>query len=534
MQISETLNEGLKRAYTVVVPAADLARKLDEQIGIVAKTIRMPGFRPGKVPANVVRKLHGAALTGQVLEEAVQEGSQKVLEENKLRPALQPKIEVTKYEPESDLEFTMDLEILPDVTVPDLSGLKLDKWVIPVEDKDVNEAVERLASQQKSYEDAPEGHVAADGDALIIDFVGKLDGVEFEGGKGEDTQLELGSGMFIPGFEEQLVGVKAGDEKTITVTFPAEYPAENLAGKETTFDVTVKKVQVAKPVEINDEMAKNFGLESLESLKDILKSQIENEHNALTRTFMKRKLLDALAATHDFPVPQGMVDAEFEQIWAQLEREAGDNEEEKAKLEAEKEDYRNIAVRRVRLGLLLSEIGQANNIQITQAEMNRLIAQEAQRYPGQQQEVIKFFTENAMAAAQLRAPLYEEKVVDFILEKAELTEKTVSREELTKALEADEDSAEAAPAEEAPKKKAAKPKAKKAEATEAEAEAKAEEAPAAEVKAEKAPAKPKAKAKKAEAKTEGKAEAKAEADAEEAPAKPKRKTSTKASSKKAE
>lgn len=503
MQISETLNEGLKRAYTVVVPAADLARKLDEQIGIVAKTIRMPGFRPGKVPANVVRKLHGAALTGQVLEEAVQEGSQKVLEENKLRPALQPKIEVTKYEPEADLEFTMNLEVLPEVAVPDLSGLKLEKWTIPVEDKDVDAAVERLASQQKSFEDAPEGHAAANGDAIIIDFVGKLDGVEFEGGKGEDTQLELGSGMFIPGFEEQLLGVKAGDEKTITVTFPAEYPAENLAGKETTFDVTVKKVQVSKPVEINDEMAKNFGLEGLESLKDILKSQIEREHNALTRTFLKRKLLDALAATHDFAVPETMVEAEFEQIWAQLEREAGDNEEEKAKLEAEKEDYRNIAVRRVRLGLLLSEIGQANNIQITQAEMNRLIAQEAQRYPGQQQQVVKFFTENAMAAAQLRAPLYEEKVVDFILEKAELIEKTVSREELTQALEADDDSKSS---EEAPKKKASKPKAKKAEKAEGDA-APAEEA------AEAAPA---------------------EAAAEEAPAKPKRKTATKASSKKAE
>jgi len=517
MQISETLNEGLKRAYTVVVPAADLSRKLDEQIGTVAKTIRMPGFRPGKVPTSLVRKVHGAALTGQVLEEAVQEGSQKVLEENKLRPALQPKIEVTKYEPESDLEFTMDLEILPDVAVPDLSGLKLEKWVIPVEDKEVDEAVERLASQQKAFEDAPKNHKAANGDAVVIDFVGKLNGEPFEGGKGEDTQLELGSGMFIPGFEEQLVGVKAGEEKTITVTFPAEYPAENLAGKETTFDVTVKKVQTAKPVEINDELAKNFGLESLESLKEILKSQIEREHNGLTRTYLKRKLLDALAATHDFPVPEGMVEAEFQQIWAQLEREAGDNEEEKAKLEAEKEEYRNIAVRRVRLGLLLSEIGQANNIQITQAEMNRLIAQEAQRYPGQQEQVVKFFQQNQMAAAQLRAPLYEEKVVDFILGQIEVTEKSVTREELTQALESDDETTSAKPADEAPKKKASKSKAKKTEAETEEAEAPAEAAPA----------KPKAKAK-------AKAEPEAEAGAEEAPAKPKKKAPAKASSKKAE
>lgn len=503
MQISETLNEGLKRAYTVVVPAADLSRKLDEQIGIVAKNIRMPGFRPGKVPASLVRKVHGQALTGQVLEEAIQESSQKVLEENKLRPAMQPKIEVTKYEENSDLEFKMDLEILPEVAVPDLSGLKLEKWVVSVEETEVDEAVERLASQQKSFEDAPEDHAAANGDAVIIDFVGKLDGEPFEGGKGEDTQLELGSGMFIPGFEDQLIGVKAGDERTITVTFPEAYPVDHLKGREATFDVTVKQVKTAKPVEINDELAKNFGLESLQSLRDILKSQIEREHNSLTRTYLKRKLLDALAATHDFPVPEGMVEAEFQQIWAQLEREAGDNEEEKAKLEAEKDEYRAIAVRRVRLGLLLSEIGQANNVQITQAEMNRLIAQEAQRYPGQQQQVVKYFQENPVAAAQLRAPLYEEKVVDFILGQVEVTEKTVTREELTKALESDDDSASAKPAEEAPKKKAAKPKAKKAETIEA-------------------------------AEGEAAAETPAAAEGEEAAAKPKKKTSSKASSKKAE
>lgn len=491
MRISETLNEGLKRGYAVVVPAADLAKKIDEQISSVAHSIRMPGFRPGKVPPSLIRKVHGPALMGQALEQAVQEGSQKILADKQLRPAMQPKIEITKYEEDSDLEFTINLEILPQVASPDLGSLALERWAISVDDAAVDEAVQRLADQQKSFEDAVKTHKAATGDAVIIDFVGKLDGEPFEGGKGEDIQLELGSGMFIPGFEDQLVGAKAGDERTVTVTFPENYQVKYLKGREAVFDVVVKSVKTAKAVTVDDDLAKNLGLESLGALRDILKSQVERDNDALSRTYLKRKLLDALAASHDFDVPESMVEAEFEQIWAQLQREIGDDAEELAKLEADRDEYRGIAVRRVRLGLLLSEIGQAHNVQITQAEMGRLIAQEANKYPGQQAEVAKYFQENPMASAQLRAPLYEEKVVDFILTKATVTDKKVSRDALLKAIQEEED-AEAASS--SGKKAPAKAKASKASAEKEQPAKKA--APKAEKAKPEAPEgdKPKAKA----------------------------------------
>jgi trigger factor len=470
MKITETLNEGLKREYAIVVAAADLDKKLDQQVADVAKKIRMPGFRPGKVPLNLVKKMHGKSMTGDVLQAAINEGSQKAITDNKLRPAVQPKIDVVKYEESSDLEFKMELEILPDVPPVSFDGVKLEKLVVPVVDSEVEESLKRLADQQKNFETADAKHKAKNGDAVIIDFLGKVDGVAFEGGKGEAVQLELGSGMFIPGFEEQLVGVKAGDEKVLDVNFPADYQAETLKGKAATFDVTVKEVKTAKPVEINEDMAKNFGLESLDKLKELLKSQLEREHEGLTRTFMKRKLLDALAGDHDFAVPASMVEAEFEQIWSQLQQEVGGDEAEKAKLEAERDDYRAIAERRVRLGLILSDVGQKANVQISPQEMNRLITQEAMKYRGQEQQVMKFFQENAMASAQLRAPLYEEKVVDHILTLIETTERHVTKEELEAAIQ--DESTDAKPAAK-PEKKASKTKAK-AEEAEPAAEAGAE------------------------------------------------------------
>lgn len=461
MKITETLSDGLKRAYDVVIPASELESRLDVEVANVAKKIRMPGFRPGKVPLNLVKKMHGKSLTGQVLEAAINEGSQKVIADNMLRPALQPKVDVVKYEEASDLEFKMELEILPDVPPVSFDGIKLEKLVVPVADSEVEEALTKLAAQQKNFETADAKRKAATGDALIIDFLGKLDGVPFEGGKGEAVQLELGSGMFIPGFEEQLVGAKAGDERLLTVTFPDNYQAENLKGKAATFDVVVKEVKTAKPVEVNEEFAKNFGLDSLDKLKELLKGQLEREHDGLTRTYLKRKLLDSLAGDHDFPVPVSMVDAEFEQIWRQLEQEVAGDEAEKAKLEAERDDYRAIAVRRVRLGLILSEVGQKANVQINQQEMNRLITQEAMKYRGQEQQVMKFFQENAMAAAQLRAPLYEEKVVDHILTLVETAERTVTKDELEAAIQ--DESTDTKPSVEKPKK-AAKSKAKSDEA----------------------------------------------------------------------
>jgi trigger factor len=459
----------------------------------------MPGFRPGKVPANLVKKMHGPALHQEALNTTVQEAVQKVIGDHKLRPAMQPQIALGEgYEQGKDAELTVNLEILPAVEVPALDGLALEKLVVPVSDAEVDEAVARIASQQKSFEDAKKGKKAETGDQLIIDFVGKLDGVEFDGGKADDAALELGSGRFIPGFEEQLVGAKAGDEKTITVTFPADYPAENLKGKDATFDITVKAVKVAAETKVDEDFAKSLGLEGLDQLKGLLRGQLEQETAGQTRTQMKRALLDILAAGHDFDVPPSMVEAEFQQIWAQLQREAQNEPDPAAALkeiESEHDDYRSIAVRRVRLGLLLSEIGQANGVEVSQQEMSMLVTQAAQQYRAEdRQRFVEFIQQDPLAAAQLRAPLYEDKVVDFLFDKATVTEREVTREELQAAIEA-EDTAPA-PAKKAPAKKAAPKK-----------EAKAEDKPAKE-------AKPKAEKKAAEPKAE-----KAEAAAKKAPAK---------------
>ena len=315
MQIVETTNEGLKRAYTVKIPAKDIAAKIDGEVAKITPQVRMPGFRPGKVPANLVRKMHGPALHQEALNTTVREAMDQLLAKHKLRPAMQPEVSLGEgYEEGKDAELTVAIEVLPAITVPSFDGLALEKLVVEASEAEVDEQVARLASGAKSFTDAKKGKKAETGDQLIIDFVGKLDGVEFEGGKAEDAALEIGSGRFIPGFEEQLVGAKVGDEKTITVTFPADYPAENLKGKDATFDITVKAVKVAGETKIDDEFAKNLGLESLDQLKGLLRGQIEQELAGLTRTQMKRALLDQLAAGHDFDVPPSMVEAEFNQI----------------------------------------------------------------------------------------------------------------------------------------------------------------------------------------------------------------------------
>ncbi|MGI9376823.1 trigger factor [Altererythrobacter sp. FM1] len=517
MQINETTNDGLKRAYSVTIPASEIEAAITAEIKKIAPQVRMPGFRPGKVPANLVRKMHGDSIHAQVVNDTIKDAVDSLMRDKKLRPAMQPQIELGEgYDQGKDAELSVSLEVLPDLEAPATDGIKLERLTVPVADSEVDESLEKIASQQKSWKDAAKTKKAADGDQLIIDFVGKLDGVEFEGGKAEEAPLVIGSGQFIPGFEEQLTGAKAGDEKTITVTFPEDYPAEHLAGKETTFDVKVHKVQVEDETKIDEDFAKSLGLESLEQLRGLLKGQVEQELNGLTRTAMKRQLLDQLAAGHDFPVPPSMVDAEFEQIWQQLMQEAAREEDPKAameEIESEKDDYRKIAERRVRLGLLLSEIGQANGVQITQQEMSMLMQQAAQQYrPEDRDRFMELIRTNDMAAAQLRAPLYEDKVVDFLFEKAEITDREVTREELQAAIEADEDEAakpaakKKAPAKKAPAKKAA------AKADDAEADDKAEAKPA----AKKAPAK-KAPAKKAATKADDKAEAKPAA--KKAPAK---------------
>jgi trigger factor len=509
MQIVETANEGLKRAYTVKISAKDISARIEGEVKKIAPQLRMPGFRPGKVPANLVKKMHGPALHQEALNTSIREAMDQLVSEKQLRPAMQPDVSLGDgYEEGKDAELSVSLEVLPQIATPSLDGLKLEKLIVPVTDADVDAAVARFAAGQKSFTDAKKGRKAENGDQVLVDFVGRLDGVEFEGGKAENQPIELGAGRLIPGFEEQLLGVKAGEQKLIHVTFPDDYGAKELAGKEATFDITVHAVKVPSEQEINEDLAKNLGLESLDQLKNLLRAQLEQETAGLTRTQMKRALLDQLAAGHSFEVPPSMVEAEFSQIWEQLTHEASHEEDPEAALkeiEAEKDDYRAIAERRVRLGLLLSEIGQANGVEVTSQEMQMLVAQAAQQYrPEDRQRFAEFVRSDPMAAAQLRAPLYEDKVVDFLFDKAEVTEREVTREELQAAIEAEEGHVHGPGCghdhdhdhKPAAKKKAA-PK-KKAEAAPAE-EASADAAPAAEAKPAKKPAAKKAAAPKAEA-----------------------------------
>jgi len=511
MKTVETENEGLKRAYTLTIPAKDIDARVDGEIKRIAPTVRMPGFRPGKVPPNLIRKMHGEALMRDALNTAVQDGVQKLLTEKKIRPAMQPEVELDEsYETGKDAEIKVRLETLPDVPKPKIEGLKLERLTVETDEKAVDEQLKQLAASQTRYEDAKKGHKAAKGDQVVIDFAGKVDGVAFEGGTGEGMAVVLGSGQLIPGFEDQMIGLKVGDEKQLSVTFPDDYGAENLKGKPATFDIKVNAVKVAGETKIDDEFAKQLGLNDLDQLKGLLRDQQQQELNGLTRTHMKRRLLDQLAAGHDFDVPPSMVEAEYENIMAQLRHEASHEADPAAALkeiEGDAEEYRNIAIRRVRLGLLLSEIGAANGIDVTQQEMNRLIGQAAAQYqPKDREAFVRYVQQNPMAAAQLRAPLYEDKVVDFLFDKAEVSERSVSRDELEADLESEEghvhgpgcghDHAEAKPA----KKAAAKKPAAKKEAAPAKAEAKpAAKKAAAPAKAEKAEPK-KAAAKKAPAK----------------------------------
>ena len=439
----ETENQGLKRAFKLTIPAKDIDARVDQEVKRIAPQVRMPGFRPGKVPANLIRKMHGESLQQDALSASIQDGVQKLLADNKLRPAMQPQVELAEgYEPGKDAEVSVNLETLPDVPAPKIDGLKLERLTVEVDDAAVDEQLKQLASSQKRWDDAPAKHKAATGDQVVIDFVGKVDGVAFEGGTGNDMAVELGSNSLIPGFEDQIVGMKKGDERTIDVTFPEDYPAENLKGQAATFDITVKAVKVAGEVKLDDDFAKTLGLEGIDQLKGLLRDQQQQELNGLTRTHMKRRLLDQLAESHSFEVPPSMVDAEYQNIMRQLEHEAGheaDPEAAMKELREEEAEYRKIAERRVRLGLLLSEIGAANGVEITQQEMNRLIGQAAQQYqPKDRERFVQYIQQEPMAAAQLRAPLYEDKVVDFLFSKADVTDRTATRAEIEADLEAEE------------------------------------------------------------------------------------------------
>jgi len=504
MQIVETTHEGLKRGYTLKIPAGDIEARIDAEVQKVAPQVRMPGFRPGKVPANLIRKMHGEALHSDAFNAAVSESIDRLMRERQLRPAMQPKVDLGEgYAQGKDAELTVELEVLPEIQAPSIDGLALERLTVPVSDAQVDEALQTLAGNQKSYKDAPKTKKSAEGDQMVIDFVGRVDGVEFEGGKAEGAPLLLGSGQFIPGFEEQLTGLKAGDSKTITVTFPADYPAADLKAKTAEFDVTVQAVKVPGETRVDEDFAKSLGLDSLAKLKELVRAQLEQETAGLTRTQMKRQLLDRLAADHHFAVPPSMVEAEFDQIWQQLLAEVAKEEDPEAsrkEIEADKADYQRIAERRVRLGLLLSEIGQANGVEVTTQEMQMLLQQAAQQYrPEDRERFVEYVRSDAMAQAQLRAPLYEDKVVDFLFDKAEVTTREVTRAELEAAIEAEE-TVEAKPA--AKKVPAKKAPAKKPEAKKPEAKKEAAEKPAAKKApaAKAAPATKAAPAKKAEAK----------------------------------
>jgi trigger factor len=441
MEVTQTKAEGLSRTFAVKVPASELQAKLDERIEEIRPQMKLKGFRPGKVPASHVRKLYGQDLMGELINKLVTETNQKALEDNELRPAGQPDVQIdgdmeAVVKGQADLSYNMNVDVMPEFEPADVTKLTITRPVADVAQEQIDEALGRIAEQNTQYEARAKTAKAKDGDAVVMDFVGKIDGEAFEGGSAEQQTLVIGSGQFIPGFEDQLVGVKAGDEKDVTVTFPEEYGAADLAGKEAVFEVKVHEVRAPKTAEIDDEFAKGLGLESLEQLTGLVKDQLKAEHDGASRAKAKRNLLDQLDEAHSFDLPPNMVEQEFNQIWQQLQSEmdAGRTaEEDKDKSEDElKGEYRKIAERRVRLGLVLAEIGRVADVRISEQEVNQALIREARQYPGQETQVVEFFRNNPGAMAQLRAPIYEDKVVDHILEVAEITEETVSREDLFK------------------------------------------------------------------------------------------------------
>jgi trigger factor len=440
MQIVEKSSEGLSRVFGVTVPVSDLNEALDARIAEVTPTLNIKGFRPGKVPTAHVRRLYGKALMSEVIEKTLNETTQKVLDDNKLRPAGDPDLKPegdmnAVVDGKADLAYELAVDVMPDFQPVDVTTLSLKRPVYEPTDKEVDEAVAELAKQNRTYEEKTGKTVkAADGDMVVIDFLGKLDGAPFDGGAAEDAELVLGSGQFIPGFEEQLVGAKPGDEVEVKVTFPENYQAENLKGKEAVFEVKVKAVKGAVDAPADDAFAERLGIENLDKLRELLKGNLEKEYAGASRFKLKRALLDQLDTKHDFPLPPKMVEAEFNAIWQQVEqdKEAGQLPPEDSKKSDEKlrEEYRKIAERRVRLGLVLAEIGRANNVQVTDQELGEAMRAEAMKYGPQAQQVFDLFRQNPNAQAQLRAPIFEDKVVDLIVEKAKVKDEKVSKDDL--------------------------------------------------------------------------------------------------------
>lgn len=436
MQITEKAATGLKREYNVVIAAATIEERMTARLTEVGQQVSLPGFRPGKAPMALLRKRFGQSVMGEVLDRAINESAQSVLSQKAVKPALQPKIELVSFAEGKDLEFDVKVEVLPDITAPDFKSITLEKWVATVGDEELGQTLQNMAKNNRTSKTVTEQRKAKAGDVVVIDYVGKLDGEVFEGGTAFDAPIELGSGQFVPGFEDQLVGVMAGDTAVLNVTFPVEYGAKNLAGKAVQFNVTVKEIRELEDAVLDDAFAKKLGEESLDALKKKSREILQSNYDRLSRLRLKRNLLDKLAAIETFPVPDGMVDAEFDAIWRQIEqaKTAGQLDPEDAGKSDDdlRKEYRAIAERRVRLGLLLSDIGQKNAITVTPEELGKAVAEQATRFPGQEQAVVNYYKSNPDALETLRAPAFEDKVVDFILELAQVTTKPVSIEELQK------------------------------------------------------------------------------------------------------
>ena len=433
MQVTEVSNDGLKRAYSVVVPATDIAAQKSKRLAAIAKDIKIPGFRPGKVPASVIQQRYGQAVMGEVLESSVQDASEKVVSERNLRPAAQPKIELVNFADGADLEFRMDVEVLPEIPMPDFAGITLTRLKATPTDEEIEKALETITRRQATLEET-ESRPAARGEVLVADFVGTIDGEAFQGGSGTDMPIEVGGQGFIPGFSEPLEGMSPGETRVVDVTFPAEYGAQDLAGKAAQFTITAKALKVYSKPAMDDALAEKLGLESFAKMREAIMLSLQNEYDQQSRLRIKRVLLDALAERASFAVPDSLLDGEFTTIWQRVEADmkAGklDGDDVGKDEDTLRADYRAIAERRVRLGLLLTEIGRTNNIQVANEEISRAMYAEAQRYPGQEKMVLEFFQKNPGAIENLRSPIFEEKVVDFMLELAKIDEKSVTAEEL--------------------------------------------------------------------------------------------------------
>lgn len=440
MQIKETKQEALKRAYNVTMTAQEVGQKIDEKLMELGEKVNMPGFRPGKVPLPVLKSKYGKSILGEVLESVVNESTLKAINENNLRPALRPKIEVKTFDEATGLEYDMEIEVLPEIKIGDLSGIKVEKLSAKPAAAEVDGALERIASGNKTSEKVEEARASKTGDIVVIDFDGTVNGEAFPGMKGNDFPLELGSKSFVDTFEDQLVGSKVGDKKSIKVTFPADYGHDKLRGVEAVFAVEVKELRAPVKPKLDDEFAKNLGFENFAQVREAVEKQIQGEYDQVSRLHLKRLLLDALDDTHNFDVPPGMVDMEFEGILHQMQgphehTHDGEHKHDDVGTPEEREEYKALAERRVKLGLVLAEIGRENKIEVTNQELQQAVISEARRYPGQEKQVFEYYQKNPQALEAVKAPIYEEKVVDFILERVKIDSKEVTIEELTKASE---------------------------------------------------------------------------------------------------